>query len=213
MRAKECWIVNNSMNYGHYFYCFLLATSSKASCGVAVVSIERKHTHLAFLRSHPLLSYKCPHHRSDKATSTAIKWCLLTHGLFTARKVVVVYNNPLYSIIYEICAWICYIVFSCGYVIIMDASDLFHYIFSGFRHWNHRWIWVKLTDATSQQSTTMGEEREYILRYSTVETLYNTVNFCWSTHKRHSIARPKGRGMECLLWVQRATYCTDLSTF
>ena len=46
---------------------------------------------------------------------------------------------------------------------------------------------------------------------STVETLYNTVNFCWSTHKRHSIARPKGRGMGCLLWVQRATYCIDLS--
>ena len=45
----------------------------------------------------------------------------------------------------------------------------------------------------------------------TVETLYNTVNFCWSTHKRHSIAHPKGRGMECLLWVQRATYCVDLS--
>ena len=46
---------------------------------------------------------------------------------------------------------------------------------------------------------------------NTVETLYNTVNFCWSTHKRHSIARPKGRGMGCLLWVQRATYCVDLS--
>ena len=45
----------------------------------------------------------------------------------------------------------------------------------------------------------------------TVETLYNTVNFCWSTHKRHSIARPKGRGMGCLLWVQMATYCVDLS--
>ena len=30
---------------------------------------------------------------------------------------------------------------------------------------------------------------------STVETLYNTVNFCWSTHKRHSIARPK-----CEVW-------------
>ena len=44
---------------------------------------------------------------------------------------------------------------------------------------------------------------------TTVETLYNTVNFCWSTHKRHSIARPKGRGMGCLLWVQRATYCVD----
>ena len=46
---------------------------------------------------------------------------------------------------------------------------------------------------------------------NTVETLYNTVNFCWSTHKRHSIARPKGRGMGCLLWVQSATYCVDLS--
>ena len=45
----------------------------------------------------------------------------------------------------------------------------------------------------------------------TVETLYNTVNFCCSTHKRHSIARPKGRGMGCLLWVQRATYSVDLS--
>ena len=44
-----------------------------------------------------------------------------------------------------------------------------------------------------------------------VETPYNTVKFCWSTHKRHSIARPKGRGMECLLWVQMATYCVDLS--
>ena len=46
---------------------------------------------------------------------------------------------------------------------------------------------------------------------TTVETLYNTINFCWSTHKRHSIARPKGRGMGCVLWVQRATYCVDLS--
>ena len=49
------------------------------------------------------------------------------------------------------------------------------------------------------------------LKADTVETLYNTVNFCWSTHKRHSIARPKGRGMGCLLWVQKATYCVDLS--
>ena len=50
-----------------------------------------------------------------------------------------------------------------------------------------------------------------LLHRTTVETLYNTVNFCWNTHKRHSIARPKGRGMGCLLWVQRATYCVDLS--
>ena len=34
-----------------------------------------------------------------------------------------------------------------------------------------------------------------IMLADTVETLYNTVNFCWNTHKRHSIARPKGRGM------------------
>ena len=27
--------------------------------------------------------------------------------------------------------------------------------------------------------------------HSTVETLYNTVNFCWSTHKRHSIVRAR----------------------
>ena len=46
---------------------------------------------------------------------------------------------------------------------------------------------------------------------NTVETLYNTINFCWSTHKRHSIAHPKGRGMGCLLWVQRATYFVDLA--
>ena len=51
----------------------------------------------------------------------------------------------------------------------------------------------------------------WIALLSTVETLYNTINFCWSTHKRHSIARPKGQGMGCLLWVQRATYCVDLS--
>ena len=48
-------------------------------------------------------------------------------------------------------------------------------------------------------------------KINTVETLYNTINFCWSTHKRHSIARPKGRGMGCLLWVQRATYFVDLA--
>ena len=46
---------------------------------------------------------------------------------------------------------------------------------------------------------------------NTIETLYNTVNLCRSTHKRHSVARPKGWGMGCLLWVQRATYCVDLS--
>ena len=55
------------------------------------------------------------------------------------------------------------------------------------------------------------DQHLYNCIWYTVETLYNTVNFCWSIHKRHSIARPKGRGMGCLLWVQRATYCVDLS--
>ena len=62
--------------------------------------------------------------------------------------------------------------------------------------------WISRASAT--MVATLHDKR-------TVETLYNTVNFCWSTHKRHSIARPKGRGMGCLLWVQRATYCVDLS--
>ena len=52
---------------------------------------------------------------------------------------------------------------------------------------------------------------EMVEKRNTVETLDNTVNFCWNTHKRHSIARPKRRGMGCLLWVHRATYCVDLS--
>ena len=59
--------------------------------------------------------------------------------------------------------------------------------------------------------TSYGRMYLFVPVLDTVETLYNTVNFCWSTHKRHSIARPKGRGMGCLLWVQRATYCVDLS--
>ena len=53
-----------------------------------------------------------------------------------------------------------------------------------------------------------GSFRWLAFRCYTVETLYYTVNFCWSTHKRHSIAHPKGRGILC---VQRATYCVDLS--
>ena len=61
-------------------------------------------------------------------------------------------------------------------------------------------------------SLEMGDLRRLATSlYSTVETLYNTIDFCWSTHKRHSIARLKGRGMGCLLWVQRATFCVDLS--
>ena len=62
--------------------------------------------------------------------------------------------------------------------------------------------------AVSKSNCVVSHLYEFV---STEETLYNTVNFWWSTHKRHSIARPKGRGMGCLLWVQRTTYCVDLS--
>ena len=60
---------------------------------------------------------------------------------------------------------------------------------------------------TSKLCFHLSDRPAYTIICITVETLYNTINFCWSTHKRHSIARPKGQGMECLLWVQRAIYC------
>ena len=75
-------------------------------------------------------------------------------------------------------------------------------------------LWISLLfyyyDAGELVLTDEDKMKAWAEHY-TVETLYNTVNFCWNTHKRHSIARPKGRGMGCLLWVQRATYCVDLS--
>ena len=36
----------------------------------------------------------------------------------------------------------------------------------------------------------------------TVRCRYNAVNFLTNIHKRHPIARPLGRGMGCLLWIQ-----------
>ena len=37
---------------------------------------------------------------------------------------------------------------------------------------------------------------------STVRCRYNAVNFLQNTHNRHPIARPWGRDMGCLLWIQ-----------
>ena len=72
--------------------------------------------------------------------------------------------------------------------------------------------WIQTQSCVYAQSWITSHTHTHIyIHIYTVETLYNTINFCWSTHKRHSIARPKGRGMGCLLWVQRATYCVDLS--
>ena len=36
----------------------------------------------------------------------------------------------------------------------------------------------------------------------TVRRRYNAVNFITNIHKRHAMARPLGRGMGCLLWIQ-----------
>ena len=36
----------------------------------------------------------------------------------------------------------------------------------------------------------------------TVRCRYNAVNFITNIHKRHPMARPLGRGMGCLLWIQ-----------
>ena len=40
------------------------------------------------------------------------------------------------------------------------------------------------------------------LQYYTVGCCYNAVNVLENPHKRHLIARPLGRGMGCLLWLQ-----------
>ena len=37
---------------------------------------------------------------------------------------------------------------------------------------------------------------------NTVQCRYNAVNFLKNIEKRHLIARPLGRGMVCLLWIQ-----------
>ena len=77
------------------------------------------------------------------------------------------------------------------------------------------WFWISILWASWQMVNPVQTNKQHSWCIGhlfddlyTVETLYNTINFCWSTHKRHSIARPKGQG---LLWVQRATYCVDLS--
>ena len=80
------------------------------------------------------------------------------------------------------------------------------------------WFWISILWASWQmvnpvQTNSIHGASDICLMtfIYTVKTLYNTINFCSSTHKRHSIACPKGRGMGCLLWVQKATYCVDLS--
>ena len=42
----------------------------------------------------------------------------------------------------------------------------------------------------------------YFVKINTVRCRYNAVNFITNIHKRHPMARPLGRGMGCLLWIQ-----------
>ena len=44
-----------------------------------------------------------------------------------------------------------------------------------------------------------------------VEPTYNTIKTGWNTNWRLPIARPLGRDMECLLWVQMMTYVLNIS--
>ena len=45
----------------------------------------------------------------------------------------------------------------------------------------------------------------------TVRCRYNAFNFHQNHHNRHPIARPSGRGIGCLLWVQALIYILPLS--
>ena len=42
----------------------------------------------------------------------------------------------------------------------------------------------------------------WVILLHTVRCRYNAVNFITNIHKRHPMARPLGRGMGCLLWIQ-----------
>ena len=50
--------------------------------------------------------------------------------------------------------------------------------------------------------TTLGKE---IIHY-TVRCRYNAINFLPNSHTIHPIARPLGRGMGCILWIQAVIY-------
>ena len=49
----------------------------------------------------------------------------------------------------------------------------------------------------------------YLIAY-TVRCRYNAVNFIQNAHKRHTIARPLGRGMVCLLLINTDLYSASI---
>ena len=48
------------------------------------------------------------------------------------------------------------------------------------------------------------------IKQTTIQWRYNAVNFLQNPHNRHSLARPWGRDMGCLFWVQSLIYVLTL---
>ena len=46
----------------------------------------------------------------------------------------------------------------------------------------------------------------YLIKMQRSSIIYNVVNFLQNSYNRHTIARPSGRAMACLLWVWYPTY-------
>ena len=59
--------------------------------------------------------------------------------------------------------------------------------------WEHSWCWTRALQT---------RRKWYWTGRKTLQCRYNTVNFIRNCHNRHPIARPQGRAMGCLLWVQ-----------
>ena len=73
------------------------------------------------------------------------------------------------------------------------------------------YLWIGNTGTSPQSTTTSsvyvtGCTLWHVLNSAyiqyTVRCRYNAVNFITNIHKRHPMARPLGRGMGCLLWIQ-----------
>ena len=78
-----------------------------------------------------------------------------------------------------------------------------------FAHWN---IWMYFNPLSLAIFVIVSDHnfqmqfcywyQNHLSEANTVRCRYNAVNFLTNTHKRHPIARPLGRGMGCILWIQ-----------
>ena len=70
-------------------------------------------------------------------------------------------------------------------------------------HWWPSLCYIYVFDLSLKYVWDWHFKGSYICVYIyTVWCCYNTVKFLQNIHKRHPIARPLGRGMGCILWVQ-----------